>query len=352
MHNRRDFIKKGSTLSASTLLIPTLLGAKVHQPQLVLKAKALKKGAVVGLIAPGYAISAEKLRKAKESLRSMGFIPYHTDRILVGHGYFSNTDQERIKDLHEMFLDPKVDAILCARGGYGCTRLLADIDYNIIKTHPKIFIGFSDITALLNAFYQKTGLIGYHGPVGTTLADEYGKKWLKKVVMDTAQFPLEIKNASLSLVADSEASKTQYKAYTLQAGKATGLLTGGSLSLVTALIGTPFEPNFTNSIICLEDVGEAPYRIDRMLTQLLDSKTFKNAAAIALGVFNDCDKEPSADTFTLKQVLKDRLSSLGIPVYYGLSFGHVDQNFTFPIGIKATLDTQKGTLTIEEKPTL
>ncbi|XHP74746.1 putative murein peptide carboxypeptidase [Arenibacter antarcticus] len=309
------------------------------------KAKALKMGDTIGLIAPGFAITDEVLEKAKETLRSMGFIPYHTDRIHGNHGYFSNTDEERAADLNDIFANPKVDGILCARGGYGCTRIMHMIDYDLIRNNPKVLVGFSDITALLNGIYQKTGLITFHGPVGSTITDDYSIAQLKKVVMHTKTKQL-LENKEFT--ASEEYSKPEYRRYNICPGKATGKLVGGSLTLVTAMLGTPDEIDFTDTIVCLEEIEEAPYRIDRMLTQLIHSKTFHKAAGIALGVFKGCDRIPDPNTFTLKQVIQDRIAALNIPAVYGLSFGHIDHNFTFPIGVKGSLDADKMQLSILE----
>ncbi|GGW33515.1 peptidase S66 [Arenibacter certesii] len=275
----------------------------------------------------------------------MGFIPFHTDRILGNHGYFSNTDEERVADLNEMFANPKVDGILCARGGYGCTRIMHLIDYDIISKNPKAFIGFSDITALLNGIYQKTGLITFHGPVGSTITEDYSIAQLKKVVMHTKS-EQSLKNKKYPLI--SEYKKPEYDQYNICPGKVSGKLVGGSLTLVSALVGTPDEIDFTDAIICLEEIEEAPYRIDRMLTQLIHSKTFHKAAGLALGVFKGCDRIPDPTTFTLKEVIMDRIAPLNIPAVYGLTFGHIDYNFTFPIGAMASLDADKMRLTLLE----
>jgi muramoyltetrapeptide carboxypeptidase len=307
--------------------------------------KRLKKGDKIGLIAPGYSVKPEVLEEAKKALTTMGFTSYHTERIIGNYGYFSNTDAQRAEDLNEMFADPKIDGILCARGGYGCTRILSLIDYENIKSNPKVLIGFSDVTALLNGIYRETGLIGFHGPVGSTLNDPYSMEQLRKVVMHPSE-SLIIQNKELrdlALIIDPE-----YERYTITEGTATGRLVGGSLTLVNALIGTPHEIDFTDALVCLEDVEEAPYRIDRMLTQLIKGPTFKKAAGIVFGVCAGCNESTHPDSFSLKEVILDRIRPLNIPAVYGMSFGHVENNFTFPIGINAKLDTQKVTVQLLE----
>ena len=308
--------------------------------------KRLKKGDTIGLIAPGYSVKPEVLDEAKKALENMGFKPYHTDRIIGNYGYFSNTDAERALDLNEMFANSEIDGILCARGGYGCTRILHLIDFESIKRNPKVFIGFSDVTALLNGIYKETGLVGFHGPVGSTLNDPYSMKQLRKVVMRPKD-NIIIENVELH----DHALKTnpEYERYAITEGSATGKLVGGSLTLVNALIGTPHEIDFTDALVCLEDVEEAPYRIDRMLTQLIEGDTFSKAAGIVFGVSAGCNASTNRDSFSLKEVIMDRVRPLNIPAVYGMSFGHVENNFTFPIGIKAKLDTRKMTLELLER---
>lgn len=346
MKSRRNFFTAIFGISAASLFPFTGMANPFETPHnlITIKPKKLQKGDTIGLIAPASAIKLEVLESAKETLRSMGFNPFHTNRILGNHGYFSNTDKERAADVNEMFANPNIDGILCARGGYGCTRIMDLIDFEMIKKNPKVLLGFSDITALANGIYQKTGLITFHGPVGSTLNDAYSIAQLKKVLI-TPKDRLSIENVTL---ASELAQQSEFERYTINSGKATGKLVGGSLSLITAMMGTPYEIDFTGTIVFLEDVGEAPYRIDRMLTQLLEGSSFKNAAGIMFGVSKDCDKPASPDGFTLKQVILDAIKPLGIPAAHGMSFGHVANNFTIPIGIAATFDADTMTLDLLE----
>lgn len=347
MANRRKFLGTALT-GAGALLVPNVLSA--HKPLFLgqqerILPKRLKKGDTIGLVAPGYAIKPEVLKDAIETLVKMGFKPHYTKRIIGNHGYFSSTDEERAKDLNEMFANPEIDGILCARGGYGCTRIMDMIDYDTIRKNPKVLVGFSDITALLNGIFKETGLVTFHGPVGSTLNDAYSINHLENVLMHPKK-NYELTNVKLS---QEESLNPEYERYTITSGKAKGRLSGGSLTLINALIGTAHEIDFTDSVVCIEDVEEAPYRIDRMLTQLIEGKTFKNAAAIAIGVCAGCNSSSNDLSFSLKEVLVDRLKPLGIPVAYGLSFGHVENNFTFPIGIEAEMDADRLSLTLLEK---
>lgn len=349
MKKRRQFFKTALGAGVAALVPSTIFAnpQQIKMPLIPLKPKALKKGDTIGLIAPGYAIKPEVLVKAKETLEKMGFTPYHTDRIHGNYGYFSNTDAERVADLNEMFANKKVDGILCARGGYGCTRIMHLIDFELIRKNPKALIGFSDITALLNGIHQETGLVTFHGPVGSTINDPYSIEQLQNVVMKSKELPPIINNVEITDL--EEYSKPEYDRYCIKPGIVTGKLVGGSLTLVNALIGTPHEIDFTDAIVFLEDIEEAPYRIDRMLTQLMQGKTFNKAAGIALGVFKGCDSVPDPKSFTLKEVILDRIKPLNIPAVYGMTFGHIENKFTLPIGINAKLDTQKMTLQLLEK---
>jgi len=330
------------SFGAATLLANSPTG--IASPKRTIIPKKLKIGDTIGLAAPGFAVDDEKLTQMVNFLEKSGFKVFQTGRI-GQYGYFSNTDQQRANDINELFANTAVDAILCARGGYGCTRILDLIDYDVIKNNPKIILGFSDITALLQAILTKTGLIGFHGPVGTTLENKYAQSCIETLIMN-AQAGALIKPVSLE--GASYEQNTEYERYTIYPGIAKGKIVGGSLTLICALIGTPYEVDFTAAIVCLEDVEEKPYRVDRMLTQLLATKTFKNAAGIAFGVFAGCDQIKSDKNFTLKEVIENRISGMELPSAYGLSFGHVPDNCTLPIGALASFNSQTLEISIEE----
>jgi len=344
MSKRRSFLKSATVLGAATLLHQTSWGNESFAKTKV-KPKKLSPGDTIGLVAPGFAIKLEELYLAVDTLEKMGFKTFYTDRIKGNYGYFSNTDEERAADLNEMFTNPDIDAILCARGGYGCTRILGMLDYDAIEENPKALIGFSDITALINTIYKKTGLVGFHGPVGKTLDDEYSQAYFKKVLMEP-QETLPIKNAILK--DPKQYRNSEYYRYTITPGVAQGELIGGSLTLVTAMIGTPYELDFTDKLVFLEDVEEAPYRMDRMLTQLSEVDSFLKAKGIIFGVCKGCDRKRTTENFTLREVIMDRISPLNIPAVYGMSFGHIPQNSTLPIGIEASFNAYKKQLRLLE----
>ena len=305
----------------------------------VLKPKALKKNSRIGLIAPAGPINESQLAKAQDNLLEMGFRSCFTDRILHRKGYLAGEDSTRLDDLHEAFENNDIDAILCIRGGYGSARIIDQIDFELIKQNPKIFIGYSDITALLNIIRQKTGLICFHGVVGTSAFSEYTKSQFQKLFFNQVS-DNEIYTAQPTLLE------------VLNKGKAKGQLVGGNLAIINSLLATPFELDFTNKIVFLEDVGETPYKIDRMLTQLLLSGNLQKAAGIILGTFKNCDIDQEEITpensLSLIQVFEDKLKSLDIPVISNFSFGHIKDQAIFPIGIEAEIDTTRNSIRLLE----
>ncbi len=348
MSTRRHFLNNTLGLGLTTLLPISVYATPFAEQnqEIRLFPKALKPGDTIGLIAPGYAFPPEVLQETIDILTKMGFKTYHTDRVLQPHGYFSNTDDNRAADVNHMFSNSDVDGILCVRGGYGCTRILSQLDYGNISKNPKALIGFSDVTALLNGIYKITGLVTFHGPVGSTLDDSYSIAAFENI-LSSQNKNITIKNTVLET---KYTSIPEYERYTITPGIATGRLCGGSLTLINAMIGTPQEIDFTDALVCIEDIEEAPYRIDRMLTQLIESKTFKDAAGIIFGVCAGCNESTNPKSFTLKEVIMDRIKPLNIPSAYGMSFGHVKQNFTFPIGVNATFRTEDQTITLLERP--
>jgi len=336
--NRRTF-KKKLALGIPLIMSPTMaLGAK---PRIL--PKRLRPGDTVGLITPGSYLDDEGLEKAVENIIRLGFKVKMGANIRAKRGFNAGTDQQRLDDLHLMFSDDSVDAVWCARGGYGCSRLLPYIDYQLIKKNPKALIGYSDITALLNAIYKKTGLVGFHGPVGASDFTDYTTEHFKALLMQ-AKNKHQIKPASENL----EEEELAYHPKTIRSGTAEGELVGGNLSLLAAMAGTGYLPDVKGKIVFIEDIGEKPYRVDRMMTQLRQAWKLEDAAGIAMGVFADCEADEDDLSLTLWETVKDRTENLGIPVVYGLSFGHIANQFTLPVGAKSRLDVEARSLTIME----
>jgi muramoyltetrapeptide carboxypeptidase len=338
MH-RRDLLKG--------LAVLPFLGAAANavgresSPKLV-KPKRLKAGDTVALISPSSGLSMDQINKAIANMNSLGLKPKlgkYADRL---NGFLAGTDAERVEDIHWAFSDRTIDAVWCLRGGYGLSRILPQIDYGLIKTNPKVFIGYSDITALHVAIHQRTGLITFHGPVATSTLSDYTKSHAVNTLFD-GKAPDKI-----DLSTDNTANTTLlYKTQVISPGKARGRLIGGNLSLLTAMAGTPYAlKDIKGKILFTEDVGEKPYRIDRMFTQLKQSIDMHQLAGIALGIFSDCDAPEGSPTVI--DCVKDQFGNIGIPVIYGLSFGHIRDQFTLPLGVEAQLDTANAAITLLE----
>ncbi len=345
--NRRNFIKGGIACSAVSLLPGKVwAGTPAGMTEMpVMKPCRLSPGDTVGLIAPGYLLSEEQLQTSIQNLRQLGFKPYYTTRISGKYGYFSGTDKERAADINEMFENPEVKGIISAGGGYGCTRILNDIDYSKICRSPKVLMGFSDVTALLNAVTRQTGLVTFHGPVARTVHRTYNTAQFNNIILHPASNYLITGTAD-----DWEKSVVDpvYERYTIFSGKAGGKLAGGNLSLVVSLIGTKYQLDLKNKILFLEDIDEEPYRIDRMLTQLLETGALQQLAGIVFGICKGCNKGTPANSFSLKEVILDRIKPLKIPAFYGLSFGHNINNGVLPIGLNAILDADRKTIRLTE----
>ncbi len=306
----------------------------------------LKYGDTVGIVAPASAPSNPRnIDLALAALEQMGFKPKPAANLRKRWGFLAGTDRERAADIMQMFGDRRVSGIICLRGGYGAARLLPLLDYDLIRTHPKIFIGYSDITALHCAFLAKANLVSFHGPM-------LNSDFLKENVPDFTR------QSFLRTLMQPTAPGSLCRGYrnktvrVLSPGLASGPLVGGNLSILCASLATPYQPSVKGAILFFEDLDEEPYRFDRMLTQLLNAGLLQQVAGIAVGINKDC-KDPKAGRCTeyrqtLEDVLTERLLPLKIPVVAGLPFGHVRPNATLPFGAQSTLDAENGDLLITE----
>lgn len=356
--NRKKFLTSISIASVGATVFPYSILAKPSRLQNrnlegfikdeppIIKPQRLKPGDKIAIVAPGSYISEEELQDSIKNLKQLGFEAVYSEKVLLQTGYFAGSDKDRAEDLMEKFADKSVNGIICARGGYGCARILPMLDYDVIRANPKVLIGYSDITALLYGIYQKSGLITFHGPVGTSSFNEYSVNNFNKVLIDP-------KNSSKFFNSNSGEDENVYGVTTINKGKGKGRLVGGNLSIMVSLIGSEFDVDYSNKIVFIEEVGEEPYRIDRMLTQLLQARKFENASGIMMGIFRKCEVKENSDltakSFNLMEVLKDRLNDLNIPVVYGMSFGHVKDKFTIPFGAYSELDADNQTFTLLEK---
>lgn len=343
---RRQFLKGLTSLAAATAIFPGKLYGN-NQITHIVKPPRLQPGDTVGLIAPASgAFEPATIREGVETLQSLGFKVKTGKYIKEKYGYLAGSDEKRVADLHQMFKDEEVKAIVALRGGYGSMRLLNLIDYNLIKKSPKIFIGYSDITSLNLAIFHKTGLVTFHGPVAISSFSRYTQEYFWKVVSSTEPIG-ELKHPD-----PANPLRPTAHLNTIRSGIATGRLLGGNLTLFTALLGTPYEVDTKDAILFLEETGEEPYDVDRMLTQLLLAGKLDHVAGIVFDKCPDCkpsDYKPAFyNTFSLEEVLEDRLGQLDCPVLYGLNVGHEADKPTLPIGIKVTLDGDRKILILEE----
>ncbi len=339
MHRRRFHRSFLAALTAPALLSTAAAAA----PRRLIRPLRLRAGDTVGLITPASSVSDESLQKAVTNLESLGLRVKPGAFVRQERGYTAGTEEQRLADLYAMFADPQIQAVWAVRGGYGVTRLLPMIDWQLFRQHPKVFIGYSDITALLNTVTPKTGLVTFHGPVGASEFTDYTREQLTAVLFEGRAPHLLL--ASADNLASTEPG---FERLTIRPGVATGPLVGGNLSLLSAMIGTPYQPEVEGKILFMEDIGEKPYRIDRMLTQLRQALPLEKTAGIAFGICADCQPEEGDRSLTLLETLTDRLGDLGVPVCYGLSFGHIKDQFTLPVGVPARFDATNMQLTLLE----
>jgi len=325
---RRDFHK---TLIAATAL---------PSPKSFKTSKKLKVGDRVGLIAPASKIDETRLQKAVKNMESIGLQVFYDPKILETQGYLGGSDQHRVDQLHAMYADKKIDAIWCVRGGYGATRLLDQIDFELIRSNPKPLLGYSDITALLNTIHEKTNSPCFHAPVASSTFSKYTIDQLAPIWGLKEQYELR------PSIENQQNKDEAFRYYPIIEGTGEGRLVGGNLSLIVSLLGTAHALNTRGKIVFIEDIGEHCYRIDRMLTQLLSAGFFDGVQGILFGVFEDCTPEREG-TQTLKEVLTDRLKPLGIPCAYGFSFGHIRHQMTLPIGAEVLINTQNGRILLQ-----
>lgn len=299
--------------------------------------RGLRPGSTVGIVCPASGANTADIQEFVDVCRFWGVKVKLGKNISKRSGYLSAPDQDRASEFMQFIEDPEVDAVVCARGGYGVMRILPMLDFTSIRQAGKIIMGFSDITALLIAANQLSGMVTFHGPVASSSFDEFTLKSLREtVVTETVQAPSAFTNQKLTTIAP---------------GIAQGKLTGGNLALVVSTLGTKYEIDTTDSILFLEEVNEEPFRVDRMLTQLWLAGKLQSCKGIALGNFRDCEARGSSISpvsYSLEQVLVQRLASLGIPVVYGLPFGHVRSKLTVPLGVQAELDATSKSLRILE----
>jgi len=292
----------------------------------------LKPGDTIAVAAPAGPFERKLFSQGLSTLESMGFQTRVPDEIFEKAGYLAGPDAHRAQLVNRLFKDPAINAIVCARGGFGSLRILPLLDFDVIRTHPKIFMGYSDITSLLNAITTRCGLVTFHGPVVTTLAK------VPELTRNTL---------SAAISSDTHLEFSPAAGVAIRAGRANGPVVGGNLTTLCHLLGTPFEPGFKNHILLLEDRGEAHYRIDRMLFQMKLAGCFEGISGLVLGSFENCG---SLDG--IYKIFQEHFRDIPVPILAGFDMGHGEQNLTIPFGIEATLDTDKQLLSFAQPATV
>lgn len=342
----RKMIDRRTALTGMATAAPLALAGKVAAaPRSLAKPARLKQGDVVGLVAPaGFVADRFGLDELGATVRAMGLVPKFAPNLLERHGYLAGTDESRAGALNAMFRDREVRAIFAVRGGWGCERILPMLDFRPLAADPRLLIGSSDITALHLAIGARTTCPSLHGP---NLASSWNAAaWdsFRRLVFG-AELPVYVAGDA----AEDRLVPRGSRIRTFRPGTARGRLLGGNLSVLSALVGTPFLPDFTGAILFLEDTNEAEYRIDRMLSQLALSGILDRVAGVAFGQCTNCaNPGPSYSNFTIYEVLEHHFAKLGVPAFQGAAIGHIAGQQSIPVGIATEIDAATGTIRILE----
>lgn len=340
--NRRRFISSAALAAACA----SMFGARgaLAAPSGRLLPPPLNAGDTVALVSPSGAIDdAFGLQYAQEVLEALGFKVKPGANYAQRRGHLAGTDAQRAGDLNAAFADRSVKGIVCVRGGSGAARVLPLLDYAAIRANPKVLLGYSDITALHNAILARAGLVTFHGPVGSGSwnrfnVDQFRRLFFERELMD-------YRNAARE---EDELVQRRNRTVTIVGGKVRGELVGGNLAVLTALAGSSYLPDFRGRILFLEDVSEAPYRVDRMFSTLKLMGALDSIAGFVFGQCTDCNPGGGYGSLTLEQILDDHIRPLGIPAYRGAMIGHIREQFILPVGGQVELDADAGTLRMLE----
>ena len=329
-----------AAFSATALTAP----APAARPALR-KPPRLRPGDIVGLVEPaGFSADASELRLAQDAIAAMGLVARTAPHVATRSGYLAGTDAERAADINAMYGDDEVRAVFAVRGGWGCARILPHLDYGLIRRNPKLLIGFSDITALHLAFAARAGFTTIHGPNAASSWGALSWTGFRDLVFEGGTPTYRNPTAN-----EDRLVQRMWRTTAIRPGKATGRLLGGNLTVLSALVGTPYMPDFDGAILFLEDVDEAEYRIDRMLTQLALAGILGRVAGVVFGQCTSCRATgPSYGGFTLGEVLEHHFKPLGVPVFQGALFGHIANQFSLPVGAMAEIDAEAGTIRVLE----
>ncbi len=345
---RRNFIRNLAVGGFALPMTPFALSESIEDQNATRAAKTiipqgLKVGDTIGIVSPASAIfETEPYAIAQENMEAMGLKVKMGKYVNARNGHLAGTDEERASDLNAMFNDRSVQAIIALRGGSGSARILDKLDYEAIRENPKIFMGYSDITAIHLAIFKMTGLVTFHGPVAVSSWNSFSRSIFKDLLFKKEKVLYE----NPSEIDEKQLVETKNRIRTIAPGKATGRLLGGNLSVFTAIMGSTYFPTgWKDKILYLEDVGEEIYAIDRMLSQIYLAGIFKEIRGFVFGKCSGCEPGGSGyGSLTLEEVIDHYIKPLGIPAFSGAMIGHIAENDTIPNGIEATIDADAGTI--------
>lgn len=344
MFTRRHFLKIATTAAGVALTEPLKLGNAASRP--LLKPARLKPGSTVGIVSPASATFVrEKLNIVVDVVRALGLEPRLGPHVLDRYGYLAGLDKDRAADINQFFAQKDVAAILPVMGGWGCSRMLPYLDYELIRQNPKIIVGFSDITALILGINARTNLVTFHGPNGLSSWNPTLTESFRQVLF--AAQPVKFQN----LKDDGDNNRlmqVKYRIQTITPGTAKGRLIGGNLSVFSGIVGSRYVPDLSGAILFLEDLNENIYRIDRMMTHLKLAGVFDRLAGFIFGQCTRCLPDEDYGSLTLEEVVWDHIKPLGIPAWYGASIGHIESILTLPIGLEVEIDASAGTIRMLE----
>jgi len=304
--------------------------------------KRLAPGDTVGVVAPASAtFQSVDVAVARESLEALGLKVKIGEHVLSRHGYLSGADKDRAADINRFFKDDSIRAVLPIRGGWGSSRVLPHLDFNEIRRNPKIVLGYSDITALHLAIHAKTGLVTFHGPNGMGRWDTWSVEYLKRVLFNAEAVTFENPKA---LSDRNSLTQTENRVQTITPGTARGPLIGGNLTVMTAILGSPYVPPTEGAILFLEDVGEDLYRIDRMFTQLKLAGILDRIKGFVFGTCAECGPGEGFASLTLEEIFADHIKPLKVPAWFGAMIGHQTPQWTLPVGADVEIDATAGTI--------
>jgi muramoyltetrapeptide carboxypeptidase len=346
--SRRRFLGTMGLATASAVACTPSISAQpssaAHPAAPAVRPRRLRPGSTVGLVSPGSPVAEDlDVQLAQESFEAMGLRVRLGEHVRERRGYLAGGDAERAADLNRMFADPSIDAVFALRGGWGSARILPLVDFDAIRRNPKVFVGYSDITALLNAIHARTGLITFHGPMGISRWGRFPYEHFRRLLFDAEALEL----ANPANIGDDLVQR-EHRVQTITPGTARGRLLGGNLTVLAAIIGSDYLPTWDGAILFLEDIDEGIHRMDRMLTQLRLAGVLGRLGGFVFGKCTNCgpDNSPGGGfgSPTLQQVIVDHVRPLGIPAWSGAMIGHIADQWTVPVGAEVEIDAARGVI--------